>query len=208
MLSLISNPFEFVALGLTLVIAIGIHEFAHALVADYLGDPTPRSQGRVTLNPLAHLDFLGSLLILVAGFGWGKPVMVNPRNFRNGPVMGNMVVAAAGPLSNLGLAILAAIPFRLGFGAFPLIRQAFWVFVFLNVLLFLFNLLPLHPLDGFKVALGLLPREWGNALARTQPYGMLILIGIFFLDWMLPFSIIGALIFNPAASLTSLLLGV
>src|SRR3990172_60779 len=98
----------------TLVIAFTIHELAHAWTALQLGDDTPRRLGRLTLNPPAPLDPIGSILLLIAGFGWAKPVQVNPYNLRNGPRMGMAIVAAAGPISNLVLAVLAGIPFRLG----------------------------------------------------------------------------------------------
>ena len=99
---------------LTLLIAFTIHELSHAVTADRLGDDTARRLGRISLNPLVHLDPIGSLLLIFAGFGWAKPVPVNPYNLRNGPQMGMAVVAAAGPISNFLMALIGAIPFRLG----------------------------------------------------------------------------------------------
>ncbi|MGH2524096.1 MAG: site-2 protease family protein, partial [Anaerolineales bacterium] len=116
----------------TLIIAFTFHELAHAVTADQLGDDTPRLMGRLTLNPLAHLDPLGSLLLVVAGFGWAKPVPVNPYRLRPGPQMGMAIVAAAGPFANLLMAILAAIPFR--FGLFDDPSGALrWLVFFLDV---------------------------------------------------------------------------
>src|SRR5688572_3299601 len=108
------DPRTFIARLITLVIAFTIHEFAHAWTAVELGDDTPRHAGRLTLNPIAHLDFFGSLLLIVGGFGWAKPVPFNPYNLRIGPRLGTALVAAAGPFSNLVLALLAALPFRFG----------------------------------------------------------------------------------------------
>ena len=158
----------FITFVLALVISISIHEFSHALVATQLGDPTPKMQGRLSLNPLAHLDPIGSLMILLAGFGWGKPVQVQPGRLRTDPRSGMAAVSLAGPLSNIVLAALLAIPFRLG--VFPSTGAGFSLFsgelnailpfflgamLFLNLVLAVFNLIPLAPLDGFKVALGI-----------------------------------------------------
>src|SRR3990172_7242158 len=136
----------------TLIIAFTIHELAHAWTAVELGDDTPRRMGRLTLNPLAHLDFLGSLLLVFAGFGWAKPVMTNPYNFRNGPRLGMALVAAAGPFSNLVMALVAAIPFRLGLlntdnQILGWLTLFLLEFIFLNLILMLFNLLPIVPLE-------------------------------------------------------------
>ncbi|OGY15585.1 MAG: hypothetical protein A2784_02000 [Candidatus Chisholmbacteria bacterium RIFCSPHIGHO2_01_FULL_48_12] len=163
-------------LGLTwllgLILAITIHEFAHALVADRLGDPTPRLQGRLTLNPLAHLDPLGTLMLLVTRFGWGKPVQFDPFNLQN-PRRDTAIISLAGPVSNLATAALAATVIRLFPIAYPLLLPL----IVLSVGLALFNLIPIHPLDGGKIILGLLPRnlasEWDRIL---QQYGLIILI--------------------------------
>ena len=209
------------SLGLTLVIAITVHEFAHAYTADALGDPTPRMQGRVTLNPLKHLDPFGSILFILTGFGWGRPVMTNPANFaRRGygvqtpdnlfinflesssnPVrVGMAIVAAAGPFSNLLLALLAAIPVRLGLiqalnfggieGVTPSIADFIIIFISVNIGLMLFNLIPISPLDGSKIAVGLLPPALADPLIQIDRYGplilMLLLISGFFGLFMRP----------------------
>jgi len=184
----------------TLVIAFTIHEFSHAWTATELGDDTARRMGRLTLNPLAHLDFLGSLLLVVSGFGWAKPVPVNPYNFRNGPRLGMALTAAAGPFSNLVMALLAAIPFRLGlvnpsnvFVGGQLLTPAFFLseFILINLTLMLFNLIPIAPLDGSKILRGLAPSEWDRLLLPLEQWGPFILIGLVFLGGSLLGLIIG-----------------
>jgi Zn-dependent protease len=196
----------------TLIIAFTIHELAHAWTANELGDDTPRRMGRLTLNPLAHLDPIGSLLLVFAGFGWAKPVVTNPYNLRNGPRLGMAIVAAAGPFSNLIMALIAAIPFRLG-----LIHTdnqlLFWLgffldeFIFLNIILMLFNLLPIAPLDGSKVLRGFAPGEWDRWLAPLEQWGPFILIALIFLGSFGGFSIIGLIIGKPAGLLYHAILG-
>jgi len=169
------------ATTITLFIAFPIHELAHAWAADQLGDNTPRRMGRLSLNPLVHLDPMGTLLFFIAGFGWAKPVLINPYNFRNGPRLGTVMVAAAGPLANLILALLAAIPFRLELldvfnAAFP--SPAFFLFQFIsfNIFLMLFNLFPIVPLDGSKILRGLAPMEWDGWLSQLEQLGPILLI--------------------------------
>ena len=197
---------------ITLVIAFTIHELAHAWTALQLGDDTPRRMGRLTLNPLAHLDPIGSILLLIAGFGWAKPVQVNPYNLRNGPRMGMAIVAAAGPISNLVLAVLAGIPFRLGlvtgFGGggavLPSLGQFLGDFIYLNVILLLFNLIPIAPLDGSKILRGFAPREWDGILAPLEQYGPILLMLLVFLGG----GILGLLIGGPANRLFAAIVGV
>lgn len=186
----------FGAVTLALVLGIAFHEFSHALSASLLGDQTARKLGRVSLNPLVHLDPFGTLLLFLAGFGWGKPTPVNPYALRNGPRTGMAMVAAAGPISNLTFAVLLSVPIWLGIPTHNpfafIVSTADWGFsdyfglflsagVLLNVILAVFNLLPLAPLDGFKVAIGLLPVELARPIARLERYGILILMGLFFL---------------------------
>jgi len=164
-------------LGVALVVAATIHEFAHAYVADRLGDPTPRAQGRLTLNPLAHLDPLGSILILLAGFGWAKPVQINPMHFRDWR-RDTIIVAAAGPLANITLLFALGVPFKLGvldFGGSTVDRLLVTV-IQINAMLAVFNLIPVPPLDGSKILMGLLPPAQAVSYARLQPYGVLILL--------------------------------
>jgi Zn-dependent protease len=159
-----------------------IHEFAHALIADKLGDPTARRNGRLTLNPFAHLDLWGCLMIVLVGFGYAKPVPVNMRNFKN-PKAGMALVALAGPMSNLIMAIL-----------FLILRWVFWVngssdfavilayffyyAAFINVSLAVFNLLPIPPLDGSRIATALIPNETYYKIMQYERY---IMIGLFVL---------------------------
>lgn len=144
---------------IVLVCSLCIHEWAHAFVADKLGDHTPRSQGRVTLNPLVHMDLFGTVIfplvcifVLSGGFlfGWGKPVMVNPSNFRNWR-RDDTLVTLAGPMSNLGLALLAAVAGGLLYRTDPRTTELFMLIIGLNVTLAVFNLIPLPPLDGGQV---------------------------------------------------------
>ena len=175
--SFISKPSDFLDLVLTIpavLIAITFHEFAHAFVADKLGDDTARRQGRLTLNPLAHLDPIGSVLLIVAGFGWGKPVEINPRNFNRNISMsaGNALVSVAGPIMNFLLALIFAIIYMtiLKFAPAFVSTQAgtitmivVEITITINIGLGVFNLIPLPPLDGSKILMHFLPynaREW------------------------------------------------
>jgi Zn-dependent protease len=173
---LFTNPIFFLFWALALVIAITVHEFAHALAADKLGDPTPRLQGRLTLNPLKHLDPLGTLMILLTRFGWGKPVQFDPFNLDN-PRRDAAIISLAGPVSNLITATLFSLLIRFS----PLLLPFLAPIIFLNVALAIFNLIPIHPLDGGKILIGFLPadlaREWDAILNR---YGILILILLIF----------------------------
>lgn len=205
--------FSVLARLVTLVIAFTVHEFAHAWTADRLGDATPRLNGRLTLNPLAHLDPIGSLLLLVAGFGWAKPVPVNSYALRSRTPAGLFMVSAAGPLSNLLLAILAALPFRAGWLAPSLVSGSLLAslsallveFIFINLVLLFFNLIPLSPLDGEKVLEYLLPPEGKDVLARLRPYGAMILLALVFLGTATRLDLLGILVQAPAQRLLGLL---
>lgn len=197
-----------IALAIVLLVAFAVHEFAHAWVAYQLGDPTAKNQGRLTLDPRKHLDPLGTVMVLTVGFGWAKPVPVNPYYLRNGPKAGMAVVAVAGPLSNLVLAIIGAIPLRLGViepvymnNYIPNPVQLMTAFVFLNVILMVFNLLPIAPLDGFKVVSGLLPYQAAQTFNKLEPIGPLILIVLVFLGG----PIFTGLIFGPSNFIYQLL---
>jgi Zn-dependent protease len=165
-----------------LLIAVTVHELAHALVADRLGDPTARSLGRLTLNPLPHIDPLGALAFILAGFGWAKPVPVNARNFRN-PLRDMTLVAAAGPIANF-LAAFAALVLVVALKPAGLLPDAAlgalsYVYTF-NLVLGIFNLIPLPPLDGGHFLPYLLPRSAAAALHGFERYGMLILLVLVF----------------------------
>jgi Zn-dependent protease len=171
---------------IALVVGLTFHEFSHAFVADSLGDRRPRAMGRLTLNPIAHLDPIGSLMLLVAGFGWAKPVMVNPAALRNGRT-GLAMVAAAGPIANVIVAVIAAVVFRVldlaGVEDGFLVNTLFWVVV-LNMVLAVFNLLPIPPLDGYNVALAFLPPRQAMALRRYGQYGVFVLLGLVLLSYV------------------------
>lgn len=190
----------FGAVIFALLTGVCFHEFSHAFVADRLGDRTARMAGRVSLNPVRHLDPTGTFFMMIAGFGWGKPVPVNPYRLRNGPEAGRAMVAAAGPLSNLLMALIASIPLHLGlvdwWNPFRIpFSVASWQFgdyaalffssvIVFNVFLAVFNLLPLAPLDGFSVAVGILPRDMGRELAKLEQYGPAILLLLFFFPFI------------------------
>lgn len=205
------QPAELIARAVVLIIAFTVHEFAHAFVANYFGDDTPRSQGRLTLNPLVHLDPIGSLLLLVAGFGWAKPVQINPYVLQRRSPAAPMLVALAGPTSNLLLAALAAVPLRLGWYAINLFSPGNQIlpdvsyvlswFVLLNLILMLFNLLPIFPLDGEKVLDYFLPPAGQSLLDNLRPYGSIILIVVVF---VLP-SVLQTVIFQPAIQIFTFL---
>lgn len=180
-----------------LIVSIAIHEFSHALAANALGDPTPRRQGRLTLNPLAHLDQVGTLMIVMSslagfGIGWGKPVQVNPIYFRKlTPRLGMGVVALAGPVSNILLAMIGSLGYHFAEGG---LLASFWfMWVLINLALAFFNLLPVFPLDGYNVFIALLDalrQPWALNLARIWQqqvqYGPLFLLLLLVLDWQFP----------------------
>lgn len=175
MLSLFSqNPILFFLVIIGLLLAITIHEFSHALAADLLGDPNPRSNGRLTLNPLAHLDPLGSLALLFFGFGWGKPVETIVSNLQH-PRRDIAIISLAGPLSNIILALFLSL--LLSFTSSPLFASLFTTIIYINLMLAIFNLLPVYPLDGEKILSGLLPRETAFEFqAFMRRYGTIVLL--------------------------------
>ncbi len=176
---LLSQPIIFLFVITALVICISLHEFAHAYIADKLGDNTPRLLGRVTLNPLAHLDPLGTLLLIVAGFGWGKPVPFNPINLKH-PKRDSALIAFAGPLSNFVLASTLGLLLHLIGQGQPVLYGFLYLTIFYNIVLGVFNLIPIHPLDGFKVVAGLLPTNLYLQWMQMQGYGTLILLFLVF----------------------------
>ncbi|HEX7593191.1 MAG TPA: site-2 protease family protein [Anaerolineae bacterium] len=208
-----------VALAIALVLGISVHEFSHAAAATWLGDSLPRQQGRLTLAPLAHLDVMGSLMFVIAGFGWGKPVQYNPYALRAGPRTGPAIVSAAGPLSNVILAVLFALPTRLvvlwltdgsGFFSAQTPQAALTLLtllqgiVYFNLILSFFNLIPIFPLDGFTILLGLLPPSMADAFEQTRQWGMFLLFALVFLGG----NVLGVIIYQPVDTLTQLLIGI
>lgn len=173
----LSDPLAFAFIAVVIVLSLAVHEFAHAWMADRLGDPTPRVQGRVTLNPLKHLDPIGTIALLFIGFGWGKPVQFDPYNLKN-PIKDIALIAFAGPLSNIIIAIVFAALFQLGILSYlgPLGNVLAAYVVSLNVMLAVFNLMPVFPLDGEKVLTALLPKRTAIEFhSFMERYGMFLL---------------------------------
>lgn len=174
-----------VATLLAVLIAITFHETAHGYVAYRLGDPTAKNAGRLTLNPIAHLDPIGALLMLVAGFGWAKPVPVNPFYFNGDRTKGMMLVSIAGPLTNLVLSFAAYFIYVAGQGFYhiPMLGEFLQVSVTLNIYLAVFNLIPIPPLDGSKILAGFLPKSTAYKYLNTvEQYGFLILMLLIFFN--------------------------
>lgn len=176
---LFQNPLAFIIFMVGLLMSISIHEFAHCFVTDKLGDPTPRIKGRLTLNPLSHLDPIGTLAIILTGFGWGKAAPYDPYNLKE-PVRDAALIAAAGPASNLAIVTILSILIKLGVGGDFFALFAIQL-IFINIALALFNLLPVYPLDGGKIMRALLPHqaslEYEDIMNR---YGTVILIMMIF----------------------------
>ncbi|MPZ14088.1 MAG: site-2 protease family protein [Chloroflexi bacterium] len=169
------DPTTMLFLTAAFVIAISTHEANHAFVATALGDDTPRLHGRLTLNPLRHIDLTGLIFFVVAGVGWGW-TPVSPGKLRPNPRTGSALVASAGPLANLAVATAASLPLRIGLVTDPLIRQFLFLVVFLNLLLFVLNLIPLPPLDGFSVVLGLAPDRLAALIRPLERAGLGVLL--------------------------------
>ena len=192
------------AFGVAFVTGIGFHEFSHAWAANELGDDTAARQGRLTLNPIKHLDPMGTALLLLVGFGWGKPTPVNPYRLRNGVQRGNMMVAVAGPLSNFVFAAIAALPFQVGIvdpissvgsiadaSGQELVALFLFFIIYINIVLGVFNLIPIFPLDGFKVVQGVMPAPIAMQFERLSQWGPALLIGLLALGFMTPYNPLG-----------------
>lgn len=180
--NLFTHPIVFIAWAVALVVAITVHEFSHALIAYYLGDVTAKDEGRLTLNPAAHLSLFGTLMLLLAGFGWGKPVPINPYNLKH-PRFGPALVALAGPTSNLILVIIFGLFTRFAYPAFGLGGEnALFYFLYYlilnNVVLMAFNLIPVPPLDGSRLLFSLMPDSWHPLRDFLERYGFYFLIAL------------------------------
>ena len=179
-----------------LILSLCFHEFSHGYIAYKLGDHTAARNGRLTLNPLAHLDPIGSLMILFVGFGWAKPVPVNPVNFSN-PRLDMMKVAFAGPASNLILAFTGGLIMRLvnivGLLQSEMFIQTLYFFIFINISLAVFNMIPVAPLDGSQIFGNMISKNNPELAWKLQIYGPKILMGIILIGMFTPFSVLGFL---------------
>lgn len=201
----LQSPEAILGIAIALVVGITFHEFSHAFTADQLGDSRPRAMGRVSLNPMRHIDPLGAIFFAIAGFGWGKPVMVNVYALRPGPV-GMAIVAAAGPIANLVVAIVLAVLYRvLAIGGLDagLVPRIIEYAVIFNLVLGLFNLLPIPPLDGYNLVLPFLPPRWQYTVQRNLQWGFLLLLLLVILpnspiSWLFRLAIAGARVLTGA----------
>lgn len=224
---LFNDPASFLRLAvlvsISLAVAITVHEFSHAAVATRLGDNTSRRLGRLSLNPLRHLDPSGTVMLFLAGFGWGKPVPVDPGRLAHGHT-GTALVAAAGPLSNLALAFLLAVPIKAGLldsshhaldrvtrvmtgGLMDSAADILGLMIFFNLLLAVFNLIPLAPLDGSRVLGGFIPRDRIRTYEQLQRSGPVILVALILMDFAFGFGILWGVIGPVVRSLTSVATG-
>lgn len=199
--------------AIILVIAFTVHEFMHAFVAYKLGDMTAKNAGRLTLNPLVHLDPIGSIMLLLVGFGWAKPVPVNPYVLRQKNRAGLMFVSLAGPLSNLTMAALVGGLYRLLYAIRTAWLTPIWLrmflhdFIVVNILLFLFNMIPIAPLDGDKIFEFTLPNAWKAAFETIRQYGPYVLLGAILLSRFTGFSLFGFLMDEPMEKIFTFLTG-
>lgn len=220
------SPFLSPTYLISILIALSVHESAHGYVALKMGDPTAKYAGRITLNPLAHLDLIGTLMFLFVGFGWAKPVPVDPRYFRN-PKRDGALTAAAGPVSNLLLAFVAfaglllvspaptsgSLTFLLGMHADGAIFQTFLLqlfasSLFINLALMAFNLLPIAPLDGSKVLHLFVPYQYERDYLQFMQYGPYILLLLLLFESFLPIPLLSGWVFGIANGVLSVMSGI
>jgi Zn-dependent protease len=217
------TPSMLISYIIVLLTAFAVHEFAHAFTANYFGDLTPKQNGRLTLNPLAHLDIMGSIMLLAAGFGWAKPVPVNIYALERRSRMAPMWVSLAGPASNLLMAVLMSIPFWFGLASYqqamidmataqshflPTLDQFLLVFISTNLLLMLFNLIPLAPLDGEKILYYLLPFRGQQVMDQIRPYGPILLLMLVFAGFLIPgLDLLDRILYPALNALLNLLVG-
>ena len=218
--------FELVYILIALLVALTIHEASHALVAYWLGDSTPKKMGRLSLNPFAHLEPLGALMILLIGFGWGKPVQIDAEKLKPGPKVGMALVAAAGPISNLLLATILVLPLRLKWfplygdiriplNSLPFGVSALYVgvgpllqtIVTLSLALAIFNLIPLNPLDGSRLWEIILPTKLYFQVAHFELIGLVLVLGLIVSDRLLGTNILGGFLSPPVDFLFRKLMG-
>lgn len=181
---------------IALVVAVTVHEFAHAWMATFLGDPTARMQGRLSLNPLKHLDPVGTIMLFMAGIGWGKPVPYDPRHLKK-PLRDGALIALAGPLSNLLVVFVLAVPFRMLISfadPYSFSITLLETVITLNLVLMIFNLMPIPPLDGSKVVFSILPPRFHPILYRYRNYGYGVLILVLLSPHLFGISVLGRVI--------------
>ncbi len=199
------------------IIGLTIHEFSHAYVATRLGDPTARSMGRLTLNPIAHLDLFGTLMLVFAGFGWAKPVPVDANHLRS-PRRDMAFIAFAGPLSNVLLAMAVGVGLRLAYpdgflstqGGSAVATTMVWVAVqavWINVILAAFNMIPIPPLDGSRILAGIVPEHWNRGYEQFERIGPMLLLGLVLLASFSGISIFSKLVSPIARPLLVFVLG-
>jgi Zn-dependent protease len=183
---LLKDPLAFIIIAVPFLYSVVIHEVAHGWVAYKMGDPTAKWLGRLTLNPLKHLDPIGTLMLFLVGFGWAKPVPININNIAD-KRKGLIFVSAAGILANILFALIAATLYRLFFSSSSeLTTKLFSAIISINITLAALNLIPIPPLDGSKILMGIAPRETQYFLARLEPYGFFIIIGLLYLGILDP----------------------
>jgi len=205
---LFSSPLMFFAWITAILIAISVHECAHAFVADRLGDPTAKYAGRVTLNPLAHLDLFGTILLLIVGFGWGKPVPVNPYNLKNVKRDGALI-SLAGPGANFITAAVFSLALRFFLGPLApqnMLIQLFAVIIFLNLALMIFNLIPIPPLDGSKILFAFLPSRYEHIRISLERTGPMLLFFLIIMDGVLGTGIFSRILFGGINFFTTILM--
>jgi len=199
-----------------ILLALTFHEFAHAYVANRFGDDTAKQNGRLTLNPLRHLDPLGTIMIFLVHFGWAKPVPVNPNNLKN-PKKDMLWISAAGPLANMILALISGILLRIIFASIAAYDRysilGFIIFMVMmslqiNLALAIFNILPIAPLDGSKILAGLLPARYSGIIFTAERYGPFVLLGLIILGRVTGVSILGGLIWPFVSFFSKLFAGI
>jgi len=203
---LFDNPLFFISWVLAIITSLAIHEYSHGLSAYLSGDHTAKEDGRLTLNPLVHIDFLGFLMLLLVGFGWAKPVQINPYSLRS-QRWGVAMVSLAGPLSNLVAVVFFGVILKLlgsMLGPDNLLYNFLFLLILVNSSLFIFNLIPIPPLDGSKVLFSVLPDKLNDFKEKFSEYGPYLLLFLVIADGFLPFSIFGWL-FGGMMSVLSVL---
>lgn len=193
---LLSTPILIVPVLAAIIIAITVHEFSHALAAERLGDNTAKNLGRLTLNPMSHIHPMGFVLLLLVGFGWGNPVPYDERNLKK-PKRDALLIGLAGPFSNLILAILGIVIMvilsKYGLTPNSLLAIFLGFLVQFNIILMIFNLLPIPPLDGSKLLFAIIPDKYHHLQQKLAMYGPMLLLGILVFDYITPYSIFGTI---------------